>query len=127
MSRDPELDRSLSAAWQSLEQKAAQEGHRPRIAQRVAALLPPDLAPAVLERERLGVLKYGQYLDDNHQPQRARAVHLVQELLDGANYALWLASPIRSRLLAVLLAFLVKWLCRRYHLTAQDIIDGGKR
>ncbi|WP_261665252.1 hypothetical protein [Deinococcus sp. Marseille-Q6407] len=127
MSRDPELDRSLSAAWQSLEEKAAQEGHRPRIAQRVAARLPPDLAPAVLERERIGVRKYGQYMDDNHQPQRARAVHLVQEKLDGLNYSEWLAGPWWLRVFDWIDVLHVRLMARRYRLTAQDIIKGGKR
>lgn len=127
MSRDPELDHALSEAWANVERRAAREGHRPRIAQRVAAMLPPDLAPAVLERERIGVLKYGQYLDDNHQPQRARAVHLVQELLDAQAYLQWLGLSLRYRLVARGLAWLTVRFCRRYHLSAQDVIDGGKR
>lgn len=132
MSRNPELNEALNAAWEELEEHRLKDVRyinacfaypEHRIAERVAALYPADLAPAVMERERLGFFKYGQFLDQNHQPAKAKAVHAVQELMDFCNYSIWLGLWWPARIGA----YLAVWLCRRYHLSAWDIVDGGKR
>lgn len=94
----------------------------PTIEAHACALLSSTLADVVRQRTALGVAKYGQRLDDNHQPSRARAVHLVQELLDAVQYALWLGDPrTASRC-----AGEAEVITRRYELTSEEIMAGGK-
>ncbi|ULH18252.1 hypothetical protein MF271_22565 (plasmid) [Deinococcus sp. KNUC1210] len=59
------------------------------IAERIKKHLSPLLVAAVDTRTAEGLKKYGQLLDDNHKPDRAKAVHLLQELLDAAQYGTW--------------------------------------
>lgn len=92
------------------------------IEEQACELLSPRLAACIRQRTQLGIRKYGQRLDHNLQPTRARAVHLVQELLDGLQYALWLGEQKTARRLAVE-AILVS---RRYGLTVSEIMNGGK-
>lgn len=92
------------------------------IEQRAQALLTPTLAECVRQRTAAGVAKYGQTLDDNHQPMRARAVHLIQELLDGVQYALWCDDPATAEQCAALAAVYEL----RYGLSAEEIMQGGK-
>jgi hypothetical protein len=60
------------------------------IADRVRPYLSPLLAQALDTRTAEGLRKYGQTLDNNHKPDRAKAVHLLQELIDASQYAEWL-------------------------------------
>lgn len=62
------------------------------IADRIRPMLSPLLAEALDTRTQEGLRKYGQTLDDNHKPDRAKAVHLLQELLDAAQYSEWLGA-----------------------------------
>ena len=63
---------------------------RSQIAEEVkSALGSPLLRQVVDARVALGVKKYGQTLDDNEKPDRAKAVHLIQELLDAMQYVTW--------------------------------------
>ncbi|MFK7601872.1 hypothetical protein ACI3L1_06635 [Deinococcus sp. SM5_A1] len=87
------------------------------------AILSPVLGECIRQRTAAGVAKYGQTLDDNHQPRRAKIVHLVQELLDGVQYALWVGYPdIADRLASEADA-----LADLFGLTAEEIMEGGKQ
>lgn len=90
---------------------------------RARALLSPTLADCVQQRTAAGVAKYGQTLDDNHQPDRAKAVHLVQELLDAIQYALWLGDDG----LAEMLAADTETIVLRHGLSTAEIMAGGKQ
>lgn len=92
------------------------------IEEQVRALLNPVLGECVRQRTALGVKKYGQTLDHNHQPERAKAVHAVQEALDLAQYLLWMGR----RGDAVAAAGLAVDLQECYGLTAEEIMTGGK-
>ena len=59
------------------------------IADRLRPQLSPLLALALDTRTAEGLRKYGQTLDDNHKPDRAKTVHLLQEGLDLIQYAEW--------------------------------------
>lgn len=65
------------------------------IAERVKDLLNPALHPVVDARVEKGLQTYKMLLDDNVQPEVTKAVHLIEELLDSAQYTLWL-SPRRT-------------------------------
>lgn len=94
----------------------------PSIEEQACELLSPRLAACIRQRTQLGIRKYGQRLDHNPQPLRARAVHLVQELLDGIQYALWLGETQTASRLAVEAILLSK----KYALTVSEIMNGGK-
>ena len=87
------------------------------------ALLGPVLGSVLAQRTAAGVAKYGQRLDDNHQPDRAKAVHLVQEELDAMQYALWLGN----RRKAARHATETEITAALYGLTAEEIMAGGKQ
>lgn len=87
------------------------------------ALLGPVLAEAVRQRTAAGIAKYGQRLDDNHQPDRAKAVHLAQELLDAIQYALWLGNERQ----AARLATEAEITAAVFGLTLEEIMEGGKQ
>lgn len=91
------------------------------IAERVAALLTPQLQAALWHRVAAGHRKYGQLLDDNPAPTTERAVHLVQELLDGAQYAAWLDMPW----LVIRLTTAANVVATIHLLTAEDVLDGA--
>ena len=86
-------------------------------------MLSPVLAECVKQRTALGSRKYGQRLDDNHQDDRAKAVHLLQEELDALQYALWLGDSCKARRYAAEAELTVA----RFGLTAEEIMTGGKR
>lgn len=88
-----------------------------------ALLENPVLKEAVRRRAEAGVAKYGQRLEENHQPMKARAVHLVQELLDGCQYALWLGNSRAAARLATEADLTVAL----FGLTLTDIMEGGKQ
>jgi len=68
-------------------------------------------------------VKYGQRLEDNHQPDRAKAVHLIQELLDAAQYAAWLERWfIAAEMTQTANRLQVEW-----GLSAAEIMAGGKQ
>lgn len=67
-------------------------GPRSAIAERIKQFLVPALHPVVDARVEEGLRKYGQTLDDNVKPERAKAVHQLQELLDAMNYRAWRAN-----------------------------------
>lgn len=87
------------------------------------ALLGPVLAEVLKQRTAAGVAKYGQRLDQNHQPDRAKAVHLVQEELDAMQYALWLGNTRK----AARHATEAEITAATYDLTLEEIMNGGKR
>lgn len=86
-------------------------------------LLGPELGECISQRTQLGIAKYGQRLDDNDQPERAFAIHLVQELLDGIQYALKMQRPD----IAARLADEAEDLRDVYALQVAEIMAGGKR
>ena len=59
------------------------------IAEHIKGYLLPALHPVVDARVEEGIKKYGQTLDDNVKPERAKAVHQLQELLDAMKYRRW--------------------------------------
>ena len=94
----------------------------PTIEEQACGMVGTILADCIRQRTAAGVAKYGQRLDDNHQPDRAKAVHLVQEELDAMQYSLWLGNrrkAARHATEAMLTAAL-------YGLTAEEIMQGGK-
>lgn len=93
------------------------------IEERACGMLSARLAACIRQRTQLGIRKYGQRLDDNPQPERAKAVHLVQELLDGMQYAIWLEDVG----LAEDLAIRAEKIARKYRLTFTEIVEGGKQ
>jgi len=93
------------------------------IEQKARALLNTTLGECVRQRTRAGVKKYGQTLDDNHQPDRAKAVHLVQELLDATQYAVWADLPD----VAATAGRLANTVQKQFGLTADEIMKGGKQ
>lgn len=95
----------------------------PTIEEQGRALLGPVLGEVLAQRTAAGVAKYGQRLDDNHQPDRAKAVHLVQELLDAVQYALWLGETRK----AARLAAEAELTAGLHGLTAEEIMAGGKQ
>ncbi len=86
------------------------------------ALLNPVLGECVRQRTAAGVAKYGQRLDDNHQPHRAKAVHLVQELLDASQYALWMGDSYWASEIALL----ANEVQATVGLSTEEIMSGGK-
>lgn len=59
------------------------------IAEHIKGYLLPALHPVVDARVEEGIRTYGQTLDDNVKPERAKAVHQLQELLDAMKYRRW--------------------------------------
>lgn len=55
--------------------------------------LVPQLRQVILHRAEEGKQKYGQYLSQNRRTEREKAVHKLQEDLDGLAYALWEVQP----------------------------------
>lgn len=95
----------------------------PTIEVQVQALVGPVLAECVRQRTAFGVAKYGQRLEDNHQPDRAKSVHLVQELLDAAQYATWRGNHGMAEMLGVMADAVVA----QDALTVEEIMAGGKQ
>jgi DNA-binding CsgD family transcriptional regulator len=93
------------------------------IEQKARALLNSTLGECVRQRTRAGVKKYGQTLDDNHQPDRAKAVHLLQELMDACQYAIWAELPD----VAATAGRLANTVQKQFQLTADEIMKGGKQ
>lgn len=93
------------------------------IEDRVKAHLNPVLAECLTQRTAAGVAKYGQRLDDNEQNASAKAIHLIQELLDAAQYAMWIGDPLTMRQLTGMANEFQKI----FHLTAEEITSGGKQ
>ena len=87
------------------------------------ALLGSILGEVLAQRTAAGVAKYGQTLDQNHQPDRAKAVHLVQEELDAMQYALWLGNTRKAARHATEAEITVAL----YGLTVTEIMTGGKQ
>lgn len=69
---------------------------RSEIGEQAKELLLPALHAVVDARTAEGVRKYGQTLDQNIKPQRAKVVHLLQEILDALQYVLWGAAEDRQ-------------------------------
>lgn len=93
------------------------------IEDRVKAHLNPVLAECLTQRTAAGVAKYGQRLDTNNQPVKARAVHLIQELLDAAQYALWVGDHYAMAFFAETANIYQV----QHALTAEEIMTGGKQ
>ncbi|WP_407538897.1 hypothetical protein Q0M94_12025 [Deinococcus radiomollis] len=88
---------------------------RSAVAEQAKALLLPKLHPVIDTRTSGGVKKYGQTLDQNIKPQRAKVVHLLQELLDALQYVLWGAvDDEQSDVMASRLAGMANDLIRQY-------------
>lgn len=92
------------------------------IESRARAMLNPVLSDCVLQRTAIGVAKYGQRLDDNHQPERDKAIHFIQEQLDALQYALWMGEGKAAQTCANL----AKQFQERHRLSAEEIMAGGK-
>lgn len=92
------------------------------IEEQAREVLSPVLGECIRQRTEAGVRKYGQTLDDNHQPDRARVIHAVQEGLDMVQYLLW--AGVTSYAYEV--ALLTNDLQGTFHLTAEEIMAGGK-
>lgn len=86
-------------------------------------LLHPVLAECVQQRTAAGVAKYGQRLEDNPQPERARIIHAVQEGLDMVQYLLWAGLPSY----AYQVAEVVNELRGDFALNAEEVMAGGKQ
>ena len=67
--------------------------HVSAIAEAAKLLLDPRLHAVVDTRTAEGLAKYGQTLDDNLKSEREKVAHLMQELLDAIQYALWRTDP----------------------------------
>ena len=63
------------------------------IAETAKLLLDPRLHAVVDTRTAEGLAKYRQTLDDNLKSEREKVAHLMQELLDAIQYALWQTDP----------------------------------
>lgn len=87
------------------------------------AMLGTVLGECIRQRTELGIQKYGQRLDDNPQPYRAKAIHLIQELLDAMQYAIWVGDRVTARKLARM----AEGYARLFSLTAEEIMAGGKQ
>lgn len=92
------------------------------IEEQAREILNPVLGECVRQRTELGVKKYGQTLDDNHQSDRARIIHAVQEGLDMTQYLLWAGMTSY----AYEVAAITNDLQGTFHLTADEIMAGGK-
>lgn len=86
-------------------------------------LLNDTLGECITQRTEAGRAKYGQTLDDNAVPTPERYIHLIQELLDGVQYALWAIDTET----AWALAEIANKIQEREGLTAEQIMAGGKR
>jgi hypothetical protein len=49
------------------------------------------------DRSRLGVVKYGQVLNDNPAQMRERLQHILEEQMDSANYLQWAINELNSK------------------------------
>lgn len=65
------------------------------IAETAKLLLDPRLHAVVDTRTAEGLAKYGQTLDADVKSRREKGAHLMQELLDAIQYAIWQADPER--------------------------------
>lgn len=65
------------------------------IAEAAKRLLDPRLHAVVDTRTAEGLAKYGQTLDADVKSRREKGAHLMQELLDAIQYAIWQADPER--------------------------------
>lgn len=82
------------------------------------------LIEVLKSRNAYGLKKYGKSLDDNDIPERERAIHAIQELLDAGQYLIWTEW---SRLWCGHLFDMAMAIQEYYNLTAQEIIEGGKK
>jgi hypothetical protein len=60
--------------------------------ERIIALLPEspvkeDLAALILSRRQMGMMKYGQSVDDAQHTEREWSQHMLEEVLDASIYA----------------------------------------
>ena len=97
--------------------------NRETIAVRCKRRLHPELAKALDTRTQLGIEKYGQRLDENDKPLRAKVIHLMQELLDAQQYAEWAGRDTD----ALELANIANDLQCEFDLAADEIVAGGKQ
>lgn len=81
------------------------------------------LIEVLKSRNAYGLKKYGKSLDDNNIPERERAIHAIQELLDATQYLIWIQWWGCAEDLANITVDLQDY----YNLSAQEIIDGGKK
>lgn len=93
------------------------------IEDRVKRHLNPVLAECLTQRTAAGVAKYGQRLEENDQPVKARVIHLIQELLDAAQYAEWIGDYY----LMAFCAETTNIYQVQHALTAEEIMSGGKK
>jgi hypothetical protein len=95
------------------------------IEQKAIEMLQGDdvLIEVLKSRNAYGLKKYGKSLDDNDIPKRERAIHAIQELLDAGQYLDWCGF----RMYTEYIYEVAKILQLYYHLTAQEIIEGGKK
>lgn len=82
------------------------------------------LIEALKSRNAYGLKKYGKSLDDNDIPERERAIHAIQEALDLSQYLIWIGLGDVAETSVKCIA---KQLQKHYNLTAQEIIEGGKK
>jgi hypothetical protein len=82
------------------------------------------LIEALKSRNAYGLKKYGKSLDENDIPERERAIHAIQEALDLSQYLVWIGL---GDIAMVSVACIAKQLQKHYNLTAQEIIEGGKK
>ena len=66
-----------------------------RVCDRLRSLYGEAAAPLIADieqRQAFGLKKYGLRLKDNHSPLHIRLRHMLEELLDAAVYAEWIAK-----------------------------------
>ena len=103
---------------------------KPTIEQKAIAMLQGNavLIEVLKSRNTYGLKKYGKSLDDNKIPFSSRAIHLIQELMDAGQYATWVSDYDKTYLeISEGLFSLAKHVQHDFCLTAQEIIDGGKK
>ena len=86
----------------------------------------PDIQALINNQTRIGLEKYGQTLDDNEKDNKAKAVHIVQELIDTMQYFVWLQKtyPLHSVYIEYLLdnyRINIAWLYGVFELTVEDL------
>lgn len=86
-------------------------------------ILNSTLSECITQRTQAGRAKYGQTLDANSAPPAERYIHLIQELLDGVQYALWAGDTETARALSEI----ANSIQAREGLSANQIMQGGKR
>lgn len=77
----------------------------------------------------IGVKKYGQTLDDNKKEPKAKAVHIIQELIDAMQYSQWLLNDATDERAVNTLTYNIKQyaihcnsLMFLYDLTMEDLL-----